>query len=182
MKLNSAVWYLEAGRDAMTMARLVNKTNIRKGDDMKNEGIKKLLSETFEGNQGNWSWFTESKPGSGLFGTIDPLSAEEASVPVEGVTIAAHTDHTRYYLWANNQLLEGKTPDLNWDESWEVGTVAKDEWDQIKKGLQREYMKMIEHISEDRNLNSAATDNLLAALAHSTYHLGAMRQMIKRVK
>ena len=60
--------------------------------------MKTILSETFEGPEGNPSWFTESKPGSGLFGTIDLLSSEEASVLIEGVTIAAHTDHTRYHL------------------------------------------------------------------------------------
>ena len=149
---------------------------------MKNEGVKKLLSETFEGPVGNVSWFTESKPGSGLFGTIDPLSAKEASVLVEGVTIAAHTDHTRYHLWANNQLLEGKTQDLNWDESWEIGTVTRDEWERIKNGLHREYMQMTEHISEEQNLNSATSNILLGALAHATYHLGAIRQMVKSVK
>jgi len=128
------------------------------------------------------SWFTESKPGSGLFGTIDPLSSEEASVLVEGVTIAAHTDHTRYHLWANNQLLEGKTQDFNWDESWKIGAVAKDEWEQIKKGLHREYMKMTEHISEEKNLNSSTATILLGTLAHAAYHLGAIRQMVKGVK
>lgn len=43
---------------------------------MMNDGIMTLLSETFEGPKGNGSWFTESKPGSGLFGTIDLLSTE----------------------------------------------------------------------------------------------------------
>ncbi len=154
----------------------------RKGEDMNNEGIKILLSETFEGPKGNGSWFTESKPGSGLFGTIDSLSSEEASVLVEGVTIAAHTDHTRYHLWANNQSLEGKTENLNWDESWKIGVVTKDEWEQIKNGLHHEYMKITKYITEEHNFNSSMTTNLLGALAHAAYHLGAIRQMVKIVK
>ncbi|MGE7118853.1 hypothetical protein ACQKIC_01375 [Peribacillus sp. NPDC046944] len=146
------------------------------------EGIKTLLSETFEGPEGNASWFTESKPGSGLFGTIDPLSSEEASVLIEGVTIAAHTDHTRYHLWANNQSLEGKVQDFNWDESWEIGAVTNGEWEDIKNGLHHEYMKMTEYISQERDLNSSTATILLGALAHAVYHLGAIRQMVKGVK
>lgn len=149
---------------------------------MKNEGILSLLSETFEGPVGNESWFTESKPGSGLFGTIDSLSAEEASVLVEGVTIAAHTDHTRYHLWAYNQLLEGKKQDFNWYESWKIGVVTKDEWEQIKKELHREYMKITDRISKEQNVNSSSANILLGTLAHAAYHLGAIRQMVKGVK
>jgi hypothetical protein len=154
-----------------------------KGDDkMENIGIKGLLSETFEGPEGNASWFTESKPGSGLFGTINALTADDASVSVEGVTIAAHTDHTRYHLWANNQLLEGKAQNFNWDESWEIGSVTKDEWEQIKKELHREYEKMTEHINEEENLHADKANIYLGALAHAVYHLGAIRQMVKHVK
>lgn len=149
---------------------------------MMNDGIMTLLSETFEGPKGNGSWFTESKPGSGLFGTIDLLSTEDASVLVEGVTIAAHTDHTRYHLWANNQLLEGKEQAFNWEESWKIGAVGNDEWEQIKNGLHREYLKMSEHIGEEKNLKPSTATILISALAHAAYHLGAIRQMIKVVK
>lgn len=146
------------------------------------DGIKDLLRETFEGPKGNGSWFTESKPGSGLFGTINLLSTDEASILVEGVTIAAHTDHTRYHLWANNQLLEGKEQDLNWEESWKIGAVTGDQWEQIKNDLYREYLKMIEHINEEQNLTPSTAPILISALAHAAYHLGAIRQMVKVVK
>lgn len=146
------------------------------------DGIMDLLRETFEGPKGNGSWFTESKPGSELFGTINLLSTDEASILVEGVTIAAHTHHTRYHLWANNQLLEGKEQDLNWEESWKIGAVTGDQWDQIKNDLYREYLKMIEHINEEQNLTPSRAPILISALAHAAYHLGAIRQMVKVVK
>ena len=63
------------------------------------------------------SWYTESKPGSGLFGTLEGLSAEEASIPVNGTTIAAQTDHTRYYLWVARSYLNGEEPDKDWEAS-----------------------------------------------------------------
>lgn len=148
---------------------------------MINEGIKGLLNETFEGTEGNASWFTESKPGSGLFGTLEQLTAEEASIPVEGVTIAAHTDHTRYHVWANNQSLAGEEQNFDWNKSWEIGAVTKDEWEQILTQLHHEYLKLTEHVNGEE-LTAEKANNLLGALAHAAYHLGAIRQMVKVVK
>lgn len=148
---------------------------------MKKEGIENLLRETFEGPEGNASWFTESKPGSGLFGTVDHLSFEEASVFINGATIAAHTDHTRYHLWASNQSLEGSKQPLNWDESWKIGAVTIDEWEHIKNGLHSEYRKMTEYITRE-HVSDSADSVLLGALAHAAYHLGAIRQMVKQLK
>ncbi|WP_099156927.1 hypothetical protein [Virgibacillus ndiopensis] len=61
--------------------------------------IKTLLIETFEGPGQEGSYFTESKPNTGIFGTLDGLSSEDASHSKHGSTIAAHADHVRYYLW-----------------------------------------------------------------------------------
>lgn len=60
--------------------------------------------------------------------------------------------------------------------------MGNDEWEQIKNGLHREYLKVSEHISEEKNLKPYTTTILISALAHAAYHLGAIRQMIKVVK
>ncbi|WP_146102800.1 hypothetical protein [Pradoshia eiseniae] len=154
----------------------------RKVDERMNEEIKILFSETFDGPKGNRSLFTESKPGSGLFGTLDSLRAEEASILVGGVTIAAHTDHTRYHLWACNQTLEGKKLEFNWDESWEIAAVGEHEWKRIMKDLHLEYRKMTDFINAKQELSSSEVTVVLGALAHAAYHLGAIRQLTKSVK
>lgn len=149
---------------------------------MESTGIKSLFNETFLGPEGHYSWFAEATPNSGLFGTIESLTADEASVPVNGVTIAAHTDHTRYHVWANNQLLAGKTEDLDWSESWKIGAVTEDEWKQIVEGLHQEYTNLIGHIDKHDDLSSETANTLMGALAHAVYHLGAIRQMVKAIK
>ncbi len=146
------------------------------------EAVKTLLKETFDGPEGNQSWYTESKPGSGIFGTLEMLSAEEASIPIQGTTIAAHTDHTRYYLWMANTYLKGEKPNLNWGESWKITSVDQITWQQFKEELKLEYKALLEKIELIDLPDEQTANGILGSLAHSAYHLGAIRQMVKVIK
>src|SRR5207237_9498166 len=57
--------------------------------------LTRMLREAFEGPPGPWSYFTDTSPGSGVFGTIGGLSAAEASQVggPGGTTIASHGHH-----------------------------------------------------------------------------------------
>ncbi|MFF2449619.1 hypothetical protein ACFVSW_21480 [Neobacillus sp. NPDC058068] len=149
---------------------------------MLRESFKVLLKETFDGPGGNGSWYTESKPGSGIFGTIEKVSAEEASILVQGTTIAAHIDHTRYYLWVANTCMKGDKPELDWSESWKISSVDESTWSRFKVELQNEYTTLLENINSLTTLDEQTSNGILGALAHSAYHLGAIRQMTKTVK
>ena len=144
--------------------------------------VKTLLKETFEGPEGNGSWYTESKPDSGLFGTLEELSAEEASLPVNGTTIAAQTDHTRYYLWVARSYLNGEVPDKDWEASWKITSVDTNTWTHFTSELQQEYTKLLTTIDSLTSLDEQTSTGLLGAIAHSAYHLGSIRQMIKSIK
>jgi hypothetical protein len=144
--------------------------------------VRTLLKETFEGPDGNGSWYTESKPDSGLFGTLEELSAEEASIPVNGTTIAAQTDHTRYYLWVSNSYLKGEEPSKDWEASWKVTNVDKNTWTQFHSELHQEYTTLLTKINSLNSLDEQLSSGLLGAIAHSAYHLGSIRQMIKAIK
>ncbi|MDM5294710.1 hypothetical protein QUF81_16260 [Peribacillus simplex] len=69
--------------------------------------IKTLLKETIEGPGNEGSYYTDSKPNTGVFGTLDGLTAEDASRSIKGSTIAAHSDHIRYYLWVIRTMISG---------------------------------------------------------------------------
>lgn len=146
------------------------------------EAVKVLLKETFDGPGGNGSWYTESKPGSGIFGTIEKLTAKEASIPVQGTTIAAHTDHTRYYLWMGNTYMKGEKPKLDWEESWKISSVDENTWARFKNELQNEYTTLLENIDSINSLDEQTSNSILGSIAHSAYHLGAIRQMTKAIK
>lgn len=146
------------------------------------EAVQTLLKETFEGPEEHGSWYTESKPGSGLFGTLENLASEEASIPVNGTTIAAQTDHIRYYLWVANSYLNGDEPSKDWNASWKISDVDQSTWGKFKDDLQQEYAQLLKTINSIDSLDEQTANGLLGALAHSAYHLGSIRQMIKVVK
>ena len=41
--------------------------------------LTRMLREAFEGPPGPWTYFTDTSPGTGVFGTIQGLSAAQAS-------------------------------------------------------------------------------------------------------
>ncbi|WP_044339334.1 hypothetical protein [Rossellomorea aquimaris] len=141
--------------------------------------VKTMLKETFEGPEGNGSWYTESKPGSGLFGTLERLSAEDASTPVNGTTIAAQTDHTRYYIWVARSYLNGEVPDKDWEASWKITSVDTNTWTQFTSELQQDYTALLTTIDSVTSLDEQTLSGMLGAIAHSAYHLGSIRQMVK---
>ena len=59
-----------------------------------------VLREAIEGPQHSWTYFTDNQPGTGLFGTIGPLSPADVSRPQgkSGTTIAGHVHHLAFCL------------------------------------------------------------------------------------
>lgn len=147
-------------------------------------GLKRMLQEAFEGppKPVTVSYFTNTKPDSGIFGVLSQLTAADASKQIYGTTLAAHTDHIRYHMWGTNEwLYEGTFPTMDWNKSWEIQRVGEDEWLSIQEGLRNEYqrlLKKIDHIQWTEDLAS----ELVGSLAHSAYHLGAIQQMLKFMK
>ncbi|WP_339202254.1 hypothetical protein [Peribacillus sp. FSL P2-0133] len=142
--------------------------------------IKTLLKETFEGPGNEGSYYTESKPNTGVFGTLDGLTAEDASRSINGSTIAAHSDHIRYYLWVIRTMISGANFEKDWDASWTIHHVDKVKWAEIREGLHKEYVTLFEEI-DTIDLGKWLT-NVNATIAHSAYHLGALRQMLKSLE
>ena len=61
------------------------------------ESVAYLLRETFEGSpEGQMSAYLDH--GTGVFSTLDKLSADDASREVASMTVAAQTEHAKFYL------------------------------------------------------------------------------------
>lgn len=142
--------------------------------------IKTLLKETFEGPGNDGSYYTESRPNTGVFGTLDGLTAKDASLSINGSTIAAHSDHIRYYLWVIRTMISGADFEKDWGESWTIAAVDEVKWAEIRDGLHKEYVTLLAEI-DSIDLEEWLT-NVNATIAHSAYHLGALRQMIKSLE
>ena len=158
-----------------------DKNLIKKEDFLDN--ISYLLRETFEGSpEGQGSAYLDR--GVGVFATIEKISAETASHSIGGneASIAAHLEHARFYLTALVEFMNGRTEKIDWNESWSVKTVNETEWNFLKENVQRDYKKTMESFQAIENWNDDNIGEAMAIVAHTAYHLGAIRQILKAVK
>ena len=122
----------------------------------------------------------------GLFGSLDRLSASDASKNVNGgATIAAHAQHLRYGLSLFNRwAAEGGNPfaDATWDAAWKISTVDATAWAEIRDGLRDESRRWLQVLRTPRALTEVELSGLVASVAHLAYHLGAIRQIDKATR
>ena len=80
------------------------------------EELLQLLKETFEGPAPTGPGAFLNK-GTGLIQTLDDLSAEVASAQprMEASTVAAHTEHIRFYVAVHYKLMLGARDTIDWD-------------------------------------------------------------------
>ena len=143
-------------------------------------GLLYLLEETFESSkEGEGSAFLDR--GVGFFRTLDSLTAEHASRVVGETTIAAHTEHTRFYLEVLTNYLNSRGENVNWADSWRVRTVNKTEWKTMRENLRESYQAMVKTVQSIENWNEEKISEAVAILAHTAYHFGAIRQILKPI-
>jgi len=137
-----------------------------------------VLREALEGPPEPWSYFTDNSPDAGLFGTLAPLSAAQASRPVGGTSVAAHAHHTAWAMEATSAWIRGDRSRRNWAESWAVGTVDDAAWRRLQEDLRQRYEEMRQAIQSHALDGDEAFGGAVGAIAHIAYHLGAIRQKI----
>lgn len=135
------------------------------------------LEETFEQHHGIFI-----DKGTSLFETLENISAEEAfrSTTQNGATIAAHVEHAGFYLDVLERSMRNETiEEIDWREIWErVRAVSPGEWTAIKQRLHESHRRTIETLKTcDDFLKDDIFGAALGVLAHTAYHLGAIRQM-----
>ena len=152
---------------------------ITKDDFLKN--ILYLLRETFEGSPaGEPSAYLDR--GTGVFPTLDPLSAAQVSTEVNGITIAAHTEHFKFYLDRLCEFIKGRTEAVNWEQSWLIDEVNDEEWNHLRDGMRKSYEAALRCLAEVETWNERNAGEAIAIVTHTAYHLGAIRHMMKAVK
>lgn len=140
-----------------------------------------FLTETFE--DGDAGLYLD--PGYSLFETLAGLSAEEASRPVGRTcaSIAAQTEHTRFYLDLLLRRAGGDHSEADWDDIWDnVRDVGPEEWMAIQARLKASYARVRELVITTPQWGPQEIKGAMAALLHSAYHLGEIRQATCTVK
>ncbi|MBL8055449.1 MAG: hypothetical protein JNK29_02060 [Anaerolineales bacterium] len=137
-----------------------------------------LLDEAFDQVHGLFL-----DPGTALFETLATITAEKASVPVGGqcATLAAQVRHTAFYLDVLVQAVRTQQYERqDWGKIWrETRAVTPAEWEALKVELRASYDRLKQLIADttewpsERHLGGA-----MAAVAHTAYHLGEIRQAL----
>jgi hypothetical protein len=142
------------------------------------ESVAYLLRETFEGSpEGMPSAFLDR--GVGVFVTLDGLSAEAASKEFRGTTVAAQTEHAKFYLDRLCEYINGRTEPVNWEDSWLIETVNDDEWDALRGSVRKAYEDTLRCVASVEAWNEHQVGMAIGMVAHTAYHLGAIRQIAK---
>jgi hypothetical protein len=146
------------------------------------DALSMLLDEAFDNVHGIFL-----DKGTSMFETLATVSAAEASVPVGGqcATLAAQVKHVAFYLdvlerGARTQQFE----EVDWGQIWrETNAVTPAEWGAIKAELRASYDRLKQLINDTPEWpNARQIGGALAALTHTAYHLGEIRQALCMVK
>jgi hypothetical protein len=138
-----------------------------------------ILSEAFAGPADPRSThFVNNEPDCGLFGTLEALTAEQASTPLEygGTTAVAQAEHVRFSLEVSTRWLRGDRGAADWPGSWEVREVDEDAWTELRHALHRAYDEFVVVVHQVP-MQAELLEGLVATVAHAAYHLGALRQI-----
>ncbi|HJS51131.1 MAG TPA: hypothetical protein VJ781_04465 [Pyrinomonadaceae bacterium] len=139
-----------------------------------------LLRETFEGSlDGQPSAYLDR--GVGIFSTLEAVSAEAASRDFKGTTIAAQTEHAKFYLDRLCEFINGRTERVNWDDSWLIETVNDAEWDALRDSVKKAYEETLRCLASVEDWNELRVGMAMGLIAHTAYHLGAIRQIAKAI-
>jgi hypothetical protein len=121
----------------------------------------------------------------GLLASLERLSAEEASEIIDGgSSIAAHVDHVTYGISLMNRWASGESPwgDADWQASWTRTTVSQEGWAARRLELERELSRWSDAIKEPRAMSARELTGMVSSVVHLAYHLGAIRQMDRRIR
>lgn len=151
-------------------------------DSIFQAALTKLLQEIFTGPPAREAFILN--PGdTGLLGQLDALDAVAASSrPMPGrTTIAGHVDHVRYGLSLLNRWIAGEAnpwAGADWEAAWRTTTVTDDAWRDLRDALRREATAWQRAVAARTEWDDLAAAGSLSSLAHTAYHLGAIRQIV----
>jgi len=151
-------------------------------DSIFQRAVLKLLTEIFDGPPGAEAYILN--PGdAGLHRQLEAISAATASrQAIAGKpSIAAHVDHVHFGLSLLTRWLAGEEnpwADADWNGSWQRTTVTDEQWCRRRASLREKadtWRKAVAVRSEWDDINAAGA---LSTIAHTAYHLGAIRQIL----
>ena len=151
-------------------------------DSIFQRALAKMLTEIFDGPPGQEAYMlNQGDPGLlRQLDTIEASTASKRSTP-ERATIAAHVDHVHYGLSLLNRWAAGDAnawASADWNASWQRGTVTDDQWRTLRNDLRNEAEKWRKVVAERTNWDDMNAAAAISSVAHTAYHVGAIRQIL----
>jgi hypothetical protein len=142
--------------------------------------VARMLRECFEGAPGPWTYFTDTSVGTGVFSTIDALTAAQASHAggPGHTTIAGHVHHLEASVTLTTRALRGEAASRDRSRSWTVSAVDDAAWVALRASLRRSYDDLVVAVGMRSTWDEDAIGTAFGAIAHTAYHLGAIRQRL----
>jgi hypothetical protein len=137
--------------------------------------IQAALKMALSGDETQHGWY------NGVLTALEGVSATRASrSPGPGrTTVAAHAEHVRFTLRVVNAWVRGQQPEIDWADSWTVSSVTDAEWDALRADIRREFELMLEGVQGRAAWRARGLEMLINNIAHTAYHAGAIRQILK---
>ena len=123
----------------------------------------------------------------GLVETLSPLSAETVSaLPGPGrKPIVAHANHVLYGWELVVRALQGDDQAFagaDWNAAWQLERVSEREWSELLARLEQVAGKLLALAPQHASTDEVMFTGLYACAAHTAYHLGAIRQMLRELQ
>ena len=155
-------------------------------DSIFQRAVSKLLTEIFDGPPGEEAYILN--PGdSGLHRQLEKVSAETASkqaIPGKP-TIAAHVNHVYFGMSLLTRWISGEEnpwADADWNGTWKRTTVTDDQWRTLRENLRNESDTWRNAVTTRTQWDDITAAGALSTIAHTAYHLGAIRQIFAAAK
>lgn len=145
------------------------------------QAVASLLNETYDGVPADKStWFADSGPRGSLLGLLATIPAADAARAAPGRrSIAQHARHVRFHVEVTLRFLDGDKSSNNWDESWIVDARDEAAWKREVEAL-RSASSALRKKFASIEWTDATLCSAIASVAHTAYHLGAIRQLLAR--
>jgi hypothetical protein len=146
------------------------------------ESIDMLLQEAYDGPPDPKStWFVNNHSDGGVLGTVRHLTTAQAWHRPDGLahSVAEHVAHILFSLNHVSRCASSHArPDADWDKSWDVGEPDDAHWLSLQRQLRESHLRLRMWVHADETFETKESIALLVgAIAHTAYHLGAIRQV-----
>lgn len=154
--------------------------------DVFRRAVKAMLVELFDGSTEKAAYVLN--PGDpGLLRQLEALDAEAVSNrPMPGLTtVAAHVDHVLYGITLLNRAADGEAnpwADADWSASWKRTSVDEAGWRDLVKRLRAASERWKRGVAEWKDWDETSAAGAVSSVAHTAYHLGAIRQILAAAK